>query len=134
MVLAGNPHIYVVNRSNGSPGSSKYKTGDKKWDNFVYDHNVATFISAGNEGGDGDEMITPSKGHNIVSVGNYNDSTNTINSGSSFKDPLIKNDKPEISAPGTSISAGGFTMTGTSMSSPHAAGFAAEYDVAFNLS
>jgi hypothetical protein len=61
-------------------------------------------------------------------VGNYTDATNTINSSSSgaHDAPNTKNDKPELSAPGTSINAGGFTMTGTSQATPHVAGLLAD--------
>ena len=124
--VGGNPPIYVVNRSNGGNYSTNYNTTDRSWDNFAYDYNLAMHVSAGNEGNNDGFVISPAKGLNITTVGNYNDANNTINSGSSFVDPQTGNQKPEVSAPGTSITAGGFTMTGTSMSSPHAAAFTAD--------
>jgi hypothetical protein len=124
--VAGDPAIYVMNRSNGGNYTTTYNTTDRSWDNFSYTNKLATFVSAGNEGNNSGMVISPAKGLNINTVGNYNDSNNTIASGSSFVDPQTGNDKPEISAPGTNITAGGFTMSGTSMSSPHAAAFAAD--------
>ncbi len=124
--VGGNPPIYVVNRSNGGNYTTTYNTTDRSWDNFAYTYNLAMHVSAGNEGNSGGFVISPAKGLNITTVGNYNDSTNSINSGSSWLDPQTGNEKPELSAPGTNITAGGFTMTGTSMSSPHAAAFTAD--------
>lgn len=128
--VGGNDRIYITTRSNGDASSNNYNTTDRNWDNYSYNNSLAMFNSAGNSGnvtGSGAGSIsTPGKGLNIIAVGNYNDSTNAINTGSSFTDPNIGNDKPELSGPGTNIDAGGFTMTGTSMSCPHAAAFTAD--------
>ncbi len=124
--VGGNDRIYITTRSNGDASSNNYSTTDRNWDNYSYNNSLAMFNSAGNSGGSSGSISTPGKGLNIIAVGNYNDSTNAINTGSSFTDPSIGNDKPELSAPGTSITAGGFTMTGTSMSCPHAAAFTAD--------
>lgn len=124
--VGGNDRIYITTRSNGDASSNNYNTTDRNWDNYSYNNSLVMFNSAGNSGGSTGSISTPGKGLNIVAVGNYNDSTNGINTGSSFTDPSIGNDKPELSAPGTSITAGGFTMTGTSMSCPHAAAFTAD--------
>lgn len=125
-VGAGNPPIYIMNRSNGGNPSSSYNTTDRDWDNYSYDNNLVSYISAGNEGNSAGWVISPAKGLNMVTVGNYSDATDSMSSSSSYRDPQTKNDKPEISAPGVNIAAGGFTMTGTSMSSPHAAAFTAD--------
>ncbi|WP_062065622.1 S8 family serine peptidase [Cellvibrio sp. OA-2007] len=124
--VGGNDPIYITTRSNGDASSNNYGTTDRNWDNYSYNNSLVMFNSAGNSGGTTGSISTPGKGLNIIAVGNYNDSTNSINGGSSFTDPNIGNDKPELSAPGTSITAGGFTMTGTSMSCPHAAAFTAD--------
>ncbi len=124
--VGGNPAIRVINRSNGGNDSTSYSTLDRDWDNFAYNNNLAIFNAAGNFGNETGNVISPAKGHNVMAVGNYNDGNDTINSGSSFVNPQTKNAKPEMSAPGTSITAGGFTMTGTSMASPHAAAMAAD--------
>ena len=120
------PQIQVVNRSNGAETSDSYRTTDRDWDDFVYTHMIPTFVSAGNSGWGTGDVISPAKGMNITSVGNYDHTTDTIAGSSSFVDPAIGAEKPEISAPGTDITAGGFTMSGTSMSAPHAAAFAAD--------
>lgn len=122
----GNPAIHVINRSNGGNYTINYSTLDRDWDNLAYDSRIAIFNAAGNEGGATNVIISPAKGINVVAVGNYNDATNTINASSSYLDPEIEADKPELSAPGTDIAAGGFTMTGTSMAAPHAAAMAAD--------
>jgi hypothetical protein len=120
------PRIYVVTRSNSDNDNTDYTTLDRDWDNFVYDNLVATFNSGGNTGTGSGNVRSPGKGLNIVQVGNYNDSNNTIVGSSPFNDPKTGNDKPQLVAPGESITAGGFTMTGTSQATPHAAAFAAD--------
>lgn len=124
--VGGNPAIHVINRSNGGNYTTTYSSLDRDWDNFSYDNRIAIFNAAGNEGGATNTIISPAKGINVMAVGNYDDSTNGIHASSSYLDPEIKAAKPELSAPGTNITAGGFTMTGTSMASPHAAGMAAD--------
>jgi hypothetical protein len=124
--VGGNPAIHIVTRSHSNNDNTNYTTVDRDWDDFVYDNNVATFNSGGNTGDGTGNVRSPGKGLNIVTVGNYRDSTSAINSSSPFNDPETGNDKPELSAPGTSVTAGGFTMTGTSQSTPHAAAFAAD--------
>ncbi len=126
-----NPPIQVINRSNGGNyTTTNYSTVDRDWDNFVYSTNIPAFLSAGNRrtvsGVAYVNVASPAKGLNMITVGNYNDVNDAISSSSSYIDPQTGNDKPEISAPGMNIVAGGFTMSGTSMSSPHAAAFAAD--------
>ena len=120
------PSIQVITRSNGAETANSYRTTDRDWDNFIYDHMIPAFNAAGNSGTGSGDVISPAKGLNIISVGNYDHTTDAIAASSSFDDPDIGAEKPEISAPGTNITAGGFTMTGTSMSTPHAAGFVAD--------
>lgn len=122
----GHPKIHVATRSNGLPGSNAYTTLDRDWDNLVYNNKVLTFLLAGNNGGADNEIWSPGKGYNVITIGSYNDSTDYIDIFSSFKDPQTHNQKPEIVAPGNRITAGGYTMTGTSMATPHAAAFAAD--------
>lgn len=118
--------IRIVTRSNSSNDTTSYNTLDRDWDNFAYSWNVATFNSGGNTGNGTGNVRSPGKGLNLITVGNYNDSGNSIVSSSPFRDPNTGNEKPEIVAPGASITAGGFTMTGTSQATPHAAAFAAD--------
>ena len=125
-IPALNPPIEVVTRSNSSNDSTSYNTLDRDWDNFVVSWRKSTFNSGGNTGNGTGNVRSPGKGLNIITVGNYRDSTDSIWSSSPFVDPNTGNQKPEVSAPGVSITAGGFTMTGTSMSTPHAAAFTAD--------
>ncbi len=122
----GNPQVHIVTRSNGSSGSNSYSISDRDWDNLVYNNQVLTFLLAGNNGNSDDEIWSPGKGLNMVTVGSYDDSIDTISDFSSAQNPQTKNQKPEISAPGVDITAGGHTMSGTSMATPHAAAFGAD--------
>jgi hypothetical protein len=124
--VGGNPAIRVINRSNGGNDTTSYSTLDRDWDNLGYNNSLAIFNAAGNNGGGTGNIISPAKGLNVMAVGNYDDSIDTINGSSSFVNTELGSAKPEMSAPGTSINAGGFIMTGTSMASPHAAAFAAD--------
>ncbi len=124
--VGGNPPIHIVTRSNSTNDNTNFTTLDRDWDNFVYNYNIPVFNSGGNTGGGTGNVRSPGKGLNVVTVGNYNDANDTISGSSPFNDPQTGNDKPEVSAPGTNISAGGFTMSGTSQSTPHAAAFSAD--------
>ncbi len=120
--------IHIVNRSSSikSDTGTYYGTLDRDWDNFAYDHRIAIFNSGGNTGTGIGNVRSPGKGLNVITVGNYDDATNSVHIASPFKDPTTGNAKPEVVAPGTGITAGGFTMTGTSQATPHAAAFTAD--------
>lgn len=124
--VGGNPPIHIVTRSNSSNNTTAYNTLDRDWDNFAYDYNIAIFNSGGNTGTGTGNVQSPGKGLNVTTVGNYSHYTGSIAASSPFVNPDIGNQKPEVVAPGTSITAGGFTMSGTSMSTPHAAAFTAD--------
>jgi subtilisin family serine protease len=72
--------------------------------------------AAGNDGADG--VGYPACHSAVMAVANSEDNNDLR--GSSNRGPLI-----DLAAPGTSVTAGGFTMGGTSMASPHVAGAAA---------
>ncbi len=130
----GNPSVFVESYSfaylYGSQNdeyTNEYRNHDAEWDNEVLDHNEIVIVAAGNNNANhGNEISSPGKGFNVITVGNYNDATDTISSGSCYIDPEIGINKPEVSAPGTNITAGGHTLSGTSMATPHIAGFAAD--------
>jgi len=128
--INGNSPIRIITASAYSGTiNTNYTTMDRDWDDFSYNNNVAMFKSAGNYhsvDNPNNTVTTPGKGLNLITVGNYVDSSSTINSTSSYLDPASKNAKPEVAAPGTSINAGGITMTGTSQAAPHAAAMAAD--------
>ncbi|HBS25727.1 MAG TPA: hypothetical protein DD827_01145, partial [Gammaproteobacteria bacterium] len=137
----GNPPIYISNISFGYYSLGKvYQVLDKRWDNFVYNHGVLVFGAAGNSETvkvNGVDVVykhvySPSKGFNIITVGNYDDANDTIAPDSNFIDPQSKNQKPELSAPGQKIVAGGHSASGTSAASPHAAAFAADLFSAYS--
>ncbi len=109
---------------------------------YLWDTVVA---AAGNNGNcSGFEFVGGvATGYNVIAVGNYDDkgtitvSDNTMNSSSSYKDPTSTHsdrEKPEVAAPGTSITslvmaptgncATGNVGSGTSYSSPMVAGIA----------
>lgn len=124
----GNPRIHLETHSWGYVASDNddFQLADRDFDTHVYDSAIAVFSSAGNFGLGNGYVGSPAKAVNTISVGNYNDANDTMHTTSSFLDSEIGNEKPELSAPGTSICAGGFCLTGTSMASPHAAAFAAD--------
>ena len=122
----GHPAIKILTRSNSSGDSTDYSSVDRDWDNYAYDNNVAIFTSGGNTGEDSGNVCSPGKGLNIITVGNYDDDDMDIRDSSPWRDPETGNEKPELTAPGTNINAGGVTMSGTSQSTPHAAAFAAD--------
>jgi hypothetical protein len=111
-----NPSVDIVNQSGGFKGQTVYGTGDRDSDDFVYDELIPWFNSAGNAGNSAGNIDGIGQALNVVTVGNYSDDTDTMDTASSFVDPSTGNDKPEIVAPGDA----------TSWASPHAAGFSAD--------
>ena len=79
---------------------NEYRDHDAEWDNEVLDHNEIVIVVAGNNNANhGNEISSPGKGFNVITVGNYNDATDTINSSSCYIDPETGINKPEVSAP-----------------------------------
>lgn len=121
------PPIHIVTRSSSvGSDSTVYDELDRDWDNFAYDYRIAVFNSGGNTGKLFGNVLSPGRGLNVTTVGNYNDADNTIWNSSPFVNPSIGNAKPEVVAPGVEVTADGFTMTGTSQATPHAAAFTAD--------
>lgn len=127
----GNPPIlvethswsfYLTNSRGQRISDPAYRINDRNFDNHIYNNAVFVVKSAGNNA---PTVGTPGKGHNIITIGNYNDATFSIANSSNGDDPETKNNKPEVSAPGTNITAGGFTFSGTSQSTPLVAAMAA---------
>ncbi|MCP4345629.1 MAG: S8 family peptidase [Desulfobacterales bacterium] len=119
----GNPPIHIENYTCGRGDDNSYSIYDRDFDNHVYDNNVNVFVLAGNyyKG----NIWTRGRGLNVITVGNYDNRNNKINEASCYVNPITGNEKPEIVAPGTDITARGYTSSGTSFAAPHAAGFAA---------
>ncbi|MEA2028641.1 MAG: S8 family serine peptidase, partial [Campylobacterota bacterium] len=120
-------NVEIQNHSWGDGFDTDYTTRDRDFDNYIIDNNDVIFKSAGNTNL-GINVTSPGKGLNVITVGNYDDATDTIFFQSSFGDPQTKNQKPEIVAPGTTIDTdldGTIDNSGTSFSAPHAGAFAA---------
>ena len=130
-IIASNPHnIQVINMSLGS-GSLFNGECDSaaSWTitmgnaiDTLRSMGIIAFAAAGNNGST-TSMAAPACLRNVISVGNSNDSDMPVPSTNS-------NAFTDIFAPGaaivsTSIGGGFTTLTGTSLSSPHAAGCAA---------
>ncbi len=134
---------YSLNRgnsSNSSDNTRNYYPMDRVFDNHAYDYNVPIFISAANY----DDVISPAKALNIITVGNYGyseDGLMLLNASSSFNNPLLEGNlsksyqKPEISAPGTDFYGlvhngvdiiDAFNYNGTSFSTPFTAALTAD--------
>lgn len=136
--LNGNPRIYIENYSlYYSHHISPYYTDiDKQFDNHAYYNDTVIFVANGNRYiTDANKNVieitpytlTPAKALNVISVGNYDNSNDIISHSSNYINSQIKNEKPEIVAPGTNIDIAGYTNNnGTSYASPHAAGLAAD--------
>ncbi len=138
--VGGNEAVLVENHSWGNMpgrfggqrhGTAEYQLLDRDFDDHVYDDRVSVFVAAGNNGDLApDHVNSPAKALNVVGVGAYDDSTNTITDWSSWQDGEVGNAKPELSAPGRSLSIpladDGRLWSGTSFASPIAAAAAAD--------
>ncbi len=123
-----NPPVYVSSQSNAYGDlDSSYSNCARDWDNFVYNNRIAHFALTFNNT---IEVAGAAKAYNVFAVGAYDDgATPDVMAGfSNWWDPDTGADKPEIVAPGVNITIpnGGGTTSGTSISTPIAAGFAAD--------
>ena len=120
----------AISSSQSSQLYGTYSGLEKIRDNFIYNHDVAIFQAAGNDGTSELFVKSPGNAFNVITVGNYNHKSGapTINPKSSWKNGQTGIQKPEILAPGTNLDIRGIGTTyygrnGTSYSTPHAAGF-----------
>jgi len=125
----GHPSIFVQNYSfawdiDDEHYGIEYTQKDADYDNEVIDHNQIVIVAAGNN--HDLKIASPGKGFNVITVGNYNDATDKIETSSCYGDPQTSIHKPELSAPGKNIKVGNLENSGTSFSAPHVAGFAAD--------
>jgi len=127
-----------LNLSFGVGSDLTVNNHDKYFDDLFFTNWMTVVKSSGNRGNAGctagtDGNVThPGLGYNTITVGNFNDqgtiprAGDTMQNCSSWRDPSSTNsdrDKPEVAAPGTSISlpnlSNGFTNeTGTSIAAP----------------
>ncbi len=129
----------VINQSfhrSAEPGSDSLSFDDIYKDWLILNWPYPTICQAGGNywNGDPDGISPPSdefvnhKGFNSIAVANHDDSASAMSSSSVFRNPASSHgdrELPEIAANGTSVTADGITMTGTSQASPAAAGVAA---------
>jgi hypothetical protein len=134
----------ALNLSWGSNTGLALGANDRFYDTMVMNRARTVVKSAGNRGaGCGFEgnVTSPGLAYNVIAVGNFNDAGtvswvgDTMSTCSSWKDPISQfgdREKPEVSAPGTSItttSTGGtwvsYTDSGTSFAAPMVTGTAA---------
>lgn len=128
----------VINQSfhrSSEPGSGALSSDDlyKDWLALHWPYPLIVHAAGNFWNGDPDDISPPSsefvnhKGYNTLSVGNHNDDADAMATGSVFRNPTSAHgdrELPEISANGTSVTADGITMTGTSQASPAVAGVA----------
>jgi hypothetical protein len=95
------------------------------WDDFLAATRTAHFHSAGNK--PNDEVGFPARAYNVIGVGGDDPSNHQMYVNSTYKNPLSGVEKPEILAPGQNVPLDtGWVRSGTSISAPLAAGFAAD--------
>ncbi len=129
----------VINQSfhrSSEPGSDSLSSDDLYGDWLALHWPYPLIVhAAGNFFEDDPDNIDPPsdeyvnhKGYNTLSVGNHNDDASAMRSSSVFRNPASPHgdrELPELCANGTSVTASGITMTGTSQASPAVAGVAA---------
>jgi hypothetical protein len=131
--IASNIQIETYS-TNEEADETEYGTIDLAFDNqVVNEHNLIT-VSTGNQGG---IVKAPARAYNVLSVGAYVDSGTSSykpiwNSSNYENDHLAGNEKPELVAPGESISytrSDGVTYSdsGTSFATPHVAALGADF-------
>lgn len=132
---AGEPE--VVNYSFGGDTTDEDDASCQYFDSYIEEKMVTATISAGNSGSGAMTVTSPGIAYNAITVANISDmgTTNrtgdTIASSSSRGPTQGGRDKPDISAPGSSIMSANndwetesdyVNKSGTSMASPHIAG------------
>ena len=102
-----------------------FGTCNRDWDDFVVASRIAHFHSSGNA--DAANVGNPARAYNVTAVGRYDAATNTMTQESGYLNPSTGVEKPEIVAPGANVElAAGWVRSGSSISAPIAAGFAAD--------
>ncbi|MBI9009713.1 MAG: S8 family serine peptidase [Tenericutes bacterium] len=111
--------VNVVNMSLGDAGMNGYYTGNTAFLDFIVRNYWVSIVKS--SGNNGDNITTPGTGYNIITVGALLNSS-SIRSDSSWEENFLIS-KPNLVAPGTSISAGtAGPASGTSLLAPHVTG------------
>jgi hypothetical protein len=132
-------HCTVVSQSfhrSTEPGGSGLQADDLLKDMLALRWPYPTIVqAAGNFWlGDADGITPPEnefvnhKGYNSIAVGNHDDTAGAMSGDSVFRNPTTTHgdrELPELAANGTTVSANGQTMSGTSFSAPATAGVTA---------
>ncbi len=123
------PPIYLGSHSWNwtDTGSDVYWSCCAEWDDLVYHSRIPMFVPSG--GGDAEHYTTsPGKAFNVVAVGGSDADAGVIGAYSGWQDPETGAIKPDVVAPGTCIAIrpGDACVSGVSISTPIAAGFAAD--------
>ena len=113
--------------------TKKYTSYDLEWDRKSISANALQIFATGNQANKKDSegkpsvsVASPSKGLNILSVGNYIYDTHKRSFDSSYRDSNLLAVKPELSAPGRYYLASfGKVRSGTSYSTPFVVGMLA---------
>lgn len=132
-------HCTVVSQSfhrSTEPGGSGLQSDDllKDWLALRWPYPTIAQAAGNFWLGDSDGISPPEdefvnhKGFNTLSLGNHDDTASSISGDSVFRNPTSPHgdrELPELCANGTSVSANGQTMSGTSFAAPAAAGVTA---------
>ncbi len=114
--------VHVINMSAGGSATGTYSSNEQWLDHIALNHSVHFVKSAGNSSGN---ITSPGMAYNIITVGNLNDkgtstqSDDVIADDSSYIEANGYANKPDIVAPGTSITTAAGTDGGTSFAAPH---------------
>jgi len=99
----------TINASFGSNSSGVQQLMDHYFDHVVRNLNVNFIKGAGNNGNSTGYVVSPGLGYNSVTVGNSRDKKtphwwdDDVNPSSGYLDPTTGHPKPEVVAPGTSL-------------------------------
>jgi hypothetical protein len=136
---AANQGCTVISQSfhrGSEPGGAGLQADDILKDYLALQWPYPTIVQAAGNfwQGDSDNIQPPSaeyvnhKGYNTLSVGNHDDTAGSMSGDSVFRNPSSTHgdrELPELAANGTSVSANGQTMSGTSFAAPAVAGVTA---------
>ncbi len=124
-----NPPIYLGSHSWnwGDVASATYTNCCAEWDDFVYENRLPMFVPSG---GSAPDVYTtsPGKAFNVVAVGGADTDAGIIDGYSGYLNPETGAIKPDVVTPGTclAIKPGHDCVSGVSIATPIAAGFAAD--------